>query len=164
MIVIDIGCARHGNDYSIERLIEEFHPEILYGFDPHPATTAVPPGQCDSYAIDDTVVFVERLAAWIYDGEIGFRQDGLNSWITELKGAEQVRCFDLAKFIENRAPDKEIVLKIDAEGSEYDLLRHLILRGADKRLKLAWIEWHEPDRGRAKIEEEISCEIAEWRW
>lgn len=163
-IVIDIGCARYGGDYSIERLVEEFHPDILYGFDPNPATTDVPAGQCDSYMSGDTAVFVERMAAWTYRGKVGYVADGLNSWVTTMKEADLVECFDLADFIERRPAGSEIILKIDAEGSEYDLLRHLILKGADERLKLAWVEWHEPDRGRAQIEEEISCELVEWRY
>src|SRR3990170_8813696 len=79
MIVIDVGCARYGGDYSIERLIEEFHPDLLYGFDPNPVTTQKPPGECDAYVIEGTTVFIERLAAWTYRGQIGYLEDGLNS-------------------------------------------------------------------------------------
>lgn len=168
MIVIDVGCARYGNDYSIERLLEEFKPDYLYGFDPGwekdmfwPAADLDP----------KTIIHIQKTAAWIYHGEIGFQSDGLNSWVTEMNGAPQVPCFDLAEFLFDvsgvRVDDGkpvEVVLKIDAEGSEYDLLRHLINKGADKLLKLAWVEWHEPDRGRAAIEAEIACPLEEWRW
>lgn len=159
--VIDIGCARHGNDYSIERLIDEFSPDVLYGFDPSEAIRGSTDGLAERG--DDTQVFLSQQAAWIYDGEIGFREDGLGSWVTELKGAPKVQCFDLATFILSLDAD-DIVLKMDCEGSEYDLLRHLILKEVDDRVRLAWIEWHEPDRGRAKIEEEWRGEMAEWRW
>ncbi len=159
MIVIDIGCARYGGDYSIERLIEEFKPTWLYGFDP-----VEPLGR--AYTEGSTTVFINAngaAAGWTYDGEIGFREDGLNSWVTEVKGAPQVPCFDLARFIVGLDAN-DIVLKIDAEGSEYDLLKHLMASGADALLALAWIEWHQPDRGRKLIEEHIACEIREWRW
>jgi hypothetical protein len=58
---------------------------------------------------------------------------------------------------------------MDAEGSEYELLDHLIEAGADKLLKLAWIEWHpfgvkNPAMRRKWIEDNIACEITEWRW
>lgn len=172
MIVIDVGCARYGNDYSIERLIEEFHPSVIYGFDPNqgPDEYPHPPNPLDAPTgpTSGTSVVIEKKAAWIYDGEIGFQSDGLNSWVTEMNGAPKVPCFDLARFILEEMPyyepPHEIILKIDAEGSEYDLLRHLIAKGADKLLKLAWVEWHEPDRGRAQIEAEISCPLEEWRW
>lgn len=182
MIVIDIGCARYGNDYSIERLIEEFHPSTIYGFDPNQGSDEYPwpsvPSAGPTGVTTATSVIIEKKAAWIYDGEIGFQSDGLNSWVTEMNGAPQVPCFDLADFIvskwkvsfargyegEFERMEEEIVLKIDAEGSEYDLLRHLINKGADKLLKLAWVEWHEPDRGRAAIEAEIACPLEEWCW
>ena len=164
MIVIDVGCARYGGDYSIERLIEEFHPDLLYGFDPNPATTQKPPGECDIYVIEDTVVFIERLAAWTYRGQIGYLEDGLNSCLTNREDVAKVECFDLADFILRRPEDAEIILKIDAEGSEYDLLKDMMVKGADQRLKLAWVEWHSPDRGRKLIEDHIACEIQEWRW
>lgn len=170
MIVIDIGCARYGNDYSIERLIEEFHPSIIYGFDPNQGPDEYPwlpnPPAGPTGPTTATSIVIKKKAAWIFDGEIGFQSDGLNSWVTDMNGAPRVPCFDLANFIFDIFIGKkhEIVLKIDAEGSEYDLLRHLISREADKLLKLAWVEWHEPDRGRAQIEAEISCPLEEWRW
>lgn len=160
-VVIDIGCARHGNDYSIERLIEEFSPDVLYGFDPSEAIRESTDGLVG--LATKTSVLLSQQAAWIYDGEIGFREDGINSWVTELKGAPQIKCFDLAEFILS-LDDDDIVLKMDCEGSEYDLLRHLILKGVDEKIRLAWIEWHEPDRGRAKIEDEWAGEMVEWKW
>lgn len=166
-IVIDIGCARYGGDYSIERLIEEFHPDVLYGFDPNPATTDKPAGQCEGYDLDGTAVFVERLAAWTHKGEIGYLEDGLNSCISH--SGEPVECFDLADYIRRRPDGAEVILKIDAEGSEYDLLEHLIETGADERLSLAWVEWHDLPDGthvsrRVDIERNIRCQVDEWRW
>lgn len=174
-VVIDVGCARYGGDYSLERLIEEFDPIMVYGFDPSDEIVASAGEDWERLNSDklkyltpsDCGVVLEQKAAWIYDGYIGFRSSGLGSWVTELRGAPQVECFDIATFIEKiveQVPKEEIVLKIDAEGSEYDILRHLIDRGTDGNLALVWVEWHEPDRGRAKIEEEIACKIVEWNW
>lgn len=159
--VIDVGCARYGGDYSIERLIEEFHPYVLYGFDP-----AWQVDMFDPPADLLTTVHVSTEAAWTFDGHVRFRVDGLGGQVTST--GPKVPCVDLARVIQEiAAPD--IVLKIDAEGSEYALLDHLIETGMDDCLKLAWIEWHpfgvpNTDARRRAIESEISCEITEWRW
>jgi hypothetical protein len=159
-IVVDIGAARYGNDYSIERLIEEFHPEVLYGFDPMPFVT-IPfaseiiansgEGTYGEYEVevDGCRVIVQGRAAWVYDGEIGLFRDGLSTHVVEDPRLEQVACFDLAGFlceVDSRhvhpSQSPAIILKIDAETAEYTLLEHLIATGHDRWLKLAWIEWH----------------------
>lgn len=165
MIVIDIGCARYGGDYSIERLQEEFKPEAIYGFDPNDALD--PYMDNAGYELDGTKVFLEKAAAWTFEGEIGYLSDGLNSSLTNREDVPKVHCFDLAVFIENLLeawPGREIVLKMDAEGSEYELLEHLMKTGTDKHLKLAWIEWHGSDTRRRHIEEHFACPVVEWRW
>lgn len=179
-VVIDIGCARHGGDYSIERLIEEYRPHELYGFDPADGSILDwMPFQTEIMAGDHTgarwtasddhegglrKIELVREAAWTYDGEIGFRQDGLNSWTTELRGAPRVPCVDIDRIVREVATPEhlDVILKIDAEGSEYDLLRHLMATGADQLVTLAVVEWHEPDRGRALIEDEFAAPIKEW--
>lgn len=172
MIVLDVGCARYGGDYSIERLIEEFHPDVLYGFDPNQGADEYPwsqhsPGGPTGPA-KATRILIRKEAAWIRNGTVRFVSDGLNSWVSAMSGQE-VPCVDLAEFIRDLPSDQEIVLKIDAEGSEYDLLPHLIQTRTDELLKLAWVEWHtrgieNAARRREAIEEAISCEIREWRW
>ena len=169
-IVIDIGAARYGGDYSIERLVNEFQPDMLYAFDPNPALTEKPPGECDAYLSGDTAVFAERMAAWTYRGTIGYLEDGLNSCLSH-HSAIQVECFDLADFIRRRPEGSEIILKIDAEGAEYELLDHLIETDADKLLSVAWIEWHpfgvkNPEMRRQWIEENIAdnVDLKEWHW
>jgi hypothetical protein len=158
-VVIDVGCARHGGDYSIERLIEEYDPHELYGFDPTLDVSTWPTPMPDR-----PVMCLRTVAAWTYDGEVGFRADGLNSWVTELRGAPKVPCVDLARVVREVAiPDHlDVILKLDAEGSEYDLLRHLMATETDRLLTLAVVEWHEPDRGRALIEEQFAAPIKEW--
>ena len=170
MIVIDVGCARYGGDYSIERLIEEFHPHILYGFDPNPVVPV-----SEMYEVFDdpvlTKVVLERKAAWIYDGEIGYVDTGLGSWITERTEEMRVKCLDLARFI-LELPKDEIALKMDAEGAEYEILEHLIATGANEMLSLVWLEWHpagapvnsRPDERRDAIEEGLGCELHQWNW
>lgn len=158
-VVIDVGCARWGGDYSVERLIEEYEPDVVYGFDPAKDVAKAMPRPL----MANITVALHRAAAWTFDGQVGYREDGLNSWITELKGAPQVRCVDIARVVREVAPGHmDVILKIDAEGSEYDLLRHLMVTGADQLLTLAVVEWHEPDRGRALIEEHFACPVKEW--
>ena len=175
MIVIDVGAARYGGDFSVERLIEEFHPAQLYAIDPNLSSDY-------EVAADDTQIVWMHAAAWIFDGEIGFIREGLTSCTTN-RTDEMVGCFDLARFIRQLPSDEEIVLKIDAEKSEYDLLEHLIATRTDELLQLIWVEWHciacgrgagghrpgceadpEGERRRSEIERDISCELAEWRW
>lgn len=160
MIVVDVGCARYGPDFSIERLIEEFKPDVLYGFDPIEQAYSEHPFWRDH---DGTNVEIIRKAAWTFDGEIGYLNPGLRGWISDRHGAPRVPCVDLARFVAE-LPDGRTVLKIDAEGAEYELLEHLIAHGVDRRLELAWVEWHAPDRGRESIEQRLACEVREWEW
>lgn len=179
-VVIDIGCARHGNDYSIERLIEEFHPKHLFGFDPHESIvdkSFVVHSADERGAMYETVVHLRRQAAWLYDGEIGFLSDGLNSCLSD-RDDKKVTCFDLARWIYEEMPAtdtdgtiSQVVLKMDAEGSEYDLLDRLIELGYDKLIHIAWIEWHpfgveDPEGRRKRIEDNIdkNVDLKEWRW
>ncbi len=160
-VVIDVGCAKYGGDYSIERLIEEFNPDVLYGFDP-----GWDPSQVER--IGTTILNITKAAAWTCDGEIDFVVAGLSGHVASETERHTVcvPCVDLAKVIEDahREHGGPLVLKIDAEGAEYDLLAHLIATGRDRLVDLAWVEWHQPDRGRADLEELFAGEVIEWRW
>jgi len=175
-VVIDVGCAKYGGDYSIERLLEEFNPQILHGFDPAwQADMFDPPEDLQA------VVHVSNEAAWTHDGKVRFTVGGLGGQVTST--GPELPCIDLARVVIEQYSvryerdkgndwtrnETGIVLKMDAEGSEYELLDHLIEAGADKLLKLAWIEWHpfgvkNPAMRRKWIEDNIACEITEWRW
>lgn len=171
MIVIDVGCARYGGDFSIERLISEFQPSIIYGFDPNQGPDDYPWPKPDlagpTGPTRATNIVIQKKAAWVHDGEIGFVGSGLGGRI-QTDAEHKVPCVDLARFIFS-LEGEEIVLKIDAEGSEYALLDYLIETDADTRLKLAWVEWHpfgtaSPEERRRSIEKRIACELVEWRW
>ena len=71
MIVVDLGCAAHGQWDSPRWLEERFHPRVIYGFDP-----IVEEG---TYLVNNTTVIVENKAAWTYDGELQFIPDGTAS-------------------------------------------------------------------------------------
>lgn len=173
-IVIDVGCAKHGDDESIPYLVKEFSPSFLYGFDPE--------DEEEVYKLDKTLVDVRPWVAWGYNGTIGFEENGLRGRVNETSGT-QVRCFALADFIGSISLDAEVVLKIDAEGAEYTLLPYLNATYADRRLRLALVEWHCPECGtggcfshddrcekcdahlpgkRSSIEASMGCEMRQW--
>lgn len=163
-IVIDVGSARYGEHHSIERLLDEFQPDVLYAFDPSWETEMYEPREHDT-----AYVIAAQTAAWTHEGTVPFKRDGLTGFISSLKNAEDVPCIDLAEFIRKQPEAAEIILKVDAEGAEYDLLDHLMEKGVDERLSLAWVEFHkfgcsDPKAARARIEQSIRCPLDEWPW
>jgi Methyltransferase FkbM domain len=162
--VIDVGCARYGGDFSIERLIDKFHPDVLYGFDPSWDESMFTPWDGIT-----TKVIVSKRAAWTHSGQVRFLDDGLNGQIGDAEHWPFVPCVSLARFIRQLSTADEVILKMDCEGSEYELLEHLMFKGVDERLSLAWIEWHprgvaDPAERRASIERRIRCPLDEWLW
>lgn len=156
-VVIDVGAARYGGDYSIERLIEQFEPTHLYAIDPS--------AELQAPEVEGVVIELIQAAAWTEDGMIGYRADGLNSWVTRDPRAPQVRCLDLGRFIielEEKHAGEKIVLKLDCEGSEWNILPNLHARGIDELLDVAIVEWHGDQETREQIEQGFFCEVREW--
>lgn len=164
MIVVDVGCMSypdHPGDQSIPRLIERFRPFVLYGFDPHPDLI-------EGWTVQaGTSVRLRRLAAWTYDGEVGYTRkpvvlNDLRAFTSEAEDSpEVVPCFDLAAALTRLAHVD--VLKIDVEGAEYVLLPHLITTGALELVDLLLIEWHEtPNSPQAILERLIPCTVEAW--
>lgn len=166
MIVIDVGCARYGADYSIERLVEMFRPAKVYGFDPAQGLGEYPWEPNPKMANLEVAIY--KGAAWTYTGEVRFQADGLVGHIVEDESAPLVPCIDLAAFIEEM-PEGPVILKIDAEGAEYELLEHLIDTGSINRLTRLLVEWHPRHEGKRRraIEEGLRrAEVVteQWRW
>ncbi len=164
MIVIDVGCARLGGDYSVERLIDWYHPDVLIGFDPTAKVAEAMPAD-----LQGTNVVLRREAAWIEDGEIGYFADGVNSQVGNSPGWPKVRAVDLARVIRELPEEEEVIIKIDAEGAEYELLEHLLATGAIDRVSRLLIEWHPRHEGgrRRAIEEGMRARGVvweQWRW
>lgn len=132
MIVIDVGCATHGSADSIAALIEEFHPRLLYGFDP-----AVGGDWADER--DDTLIILIPTVAWTYNGTVGFDSKAQLGTVSDT--GVQTPCLDLTEFVLAQ-PEEPTVVKIDAEGSEYALLPHLRATDADLRIERMLVEWH----------------------
>lgn len=153
MNVIDVGCAQYGGVKSIDRLIEEFRPETLIGLDPGAEDLA--------YEQNGTSVATVCAAAWTYDGEINYRGPGLGGHVTSDSVPGRARCIDIVPLIEKFAP---VVLKLDAEGGEYELLEHIRAHDADLHITLAWVEWHGYDyERRARICDALRCNVGTWR-
>ena len=177
MIVVDVGCARYGGDYSLERLIEEFKPRLVYGFDPSNEIVAtagdtwsrMSPEKLHYVTPAGVIVILEQKAAWTFDGEVPFLFDTLGGCITGRSDQAKVECFELARFIKELPDEDELVLKMDCEGSEYEVLEHLMSKGVDERISFLWIEWHDfgvldPTERRKSIERRLRCQMDEWRW
>lgn len=157
MIVVDVGCVGWVDEVSIEPLVERFQPSTLYAFDPYPQLT---PGM---EMIGSTRVIRERRAAWIFDGDVGYVENGTRSRVRAGSRAV-VPCFDLATWL--RLLDEPVVLKLDVEGAEYPLLERIHALGVDEeRLDLLLVEWHElpelePERD--SLLARLRCPVEEW--
>lgn len=149
MIVVDLGCKSHGNERSIEPLIERFKPQILYGFDPHPQLSEGITGE------GRTTVVTARKAAWVFTGESRYHQNGSESHL-DPDGTATVETFDLAAWL-HAFPLVPIVLKMDVEGAEHVLLPHLAHTHADRLLDLILVEWHGQPRP-----VELACKVEPW--
>jgi hypothetical protein len=140
LTVIDVGCAKYDGDESIPYLLEEFKPDVLIGFDP-----MVGPLIENNNEDRVTKVLLYPWIAWLYDGHVGFVQAGLSSHVDEFFAPDHP-CIDLRRVVSEI--DGEIILKMDAEQSEYKLLPALREDDLDLRIKLLWIEWHCQECGR----------------
>lgn len=124
MIVVDVGCADHGYERSLVTLIDRFHPEALYGYDPQ-ATRA-------DYTVGGTRVVVEPAAVWTFTGTIGMAGTGTTRTI---QGSGHVECLDVLGVVPAGA-----VLHLDCEGAEFRIVQRLIDHQVDLRLLI--VEWH----------------------
>ena len=133
MIVVDLGCCEHYGEISVEPLLDRFHPDILYGFDP--ALEA--PLQ---YQVGETQVELSSVAAWLFDGEVGYIFDGLRSRIGDFD--PRVRCFDFPVWLRGLGA-QNVVCKMDIEMAEIPLLEAMHEGGEDELLSLLLVEWHD---------------------
>lgn len=176
-IVVDLGCARFshigGGLNSVALLIERFHPEHLYGFDPLITV--------EEATVEGTHVKTSTSAAWIWDGVIDYAEDGVASCLApdgdpllprhmshKPQPPKTVACFDLARFLSDLS--EPAVVKMDCEGAEYLLLTWLLATGAIRTVELLLIEWHAQTRDReawrARLEPEVRavCAVEEWAY
>jgi FkbM family methyltransferase len=116
-------------------------------------------------------------AIWISDGVVKFNQENTelsrsgspndgqsitDGWASSVdnigfvwKGYEEsinVKCIDFSKFIESLDINVKIICKLDIEGSEFVVLRHLISTGVISRISEFYIEFHEWTMNNESIE------------
>lgn len=144
LTVIDVGCATYGGDNSIDYLLEEFKPDKLIGYDPNVFPESGEPIRFEAPGRADLVL--NNAAAWLHNGTVRFVGSGLSGYVTDKLVGREVPCIDLCELVANL--EGEIILKMDAEGSEYHLLPALIEDGLDEKIKLLWVEWHCLECGR----------------
>lgn len=134
-IVIDVGCATHGGDQSLQTLVDELNPLEIWGFDPA--------ARDRGYVVGETTIIESTSAAWIFDGLIGFKIASLGGHVTAKEPAT-TPCIDLARFILDMQipPHTPLIVKMDCEGAEYELVPHLASTGADLKIDMLMIEWH----------------------
>jgi FkbM family methyltransferase len=57
-------------------------------------------------------------------------------------GSIEVETIDLSEYVKTLIPDYEIYLKLDIEGSEYDVLEHMINEKTIDSIKKLFVEFH----------------------
>lgn len=168
MIVVDVGCHPHGNEESVNKLIERFRPSILFGFDPYPLLE-----EGVIYTAGTTIVR-RRVAAWTHANHLPYRVEGhegvpgIASGIVAPNDATHiVDGIDLPAFLSALPADDGLVLKLDCEGAEYPLLAALHRLDVDERLSLVLVEWHPEELAHQfyLVPEDrpvLRCPVEEW--
>ena len=160
MIVLDVGCRTHGEKNSVAELIDYYAPDLLLGWDLLPDLVE------GTTCIKDTIVVTRRGAAWTYTGHLKYLYDGIHTRISDA-GREHVPCFDIAAVVEALPTGDGLILKVDVEGTEMTLLRHLLHRGVASNITELLVRWHADhalgDSGeRALVEEDWPGGIRTW--
>lgn len=168
MIVVDVGAMAYDRDESIAPLIDRFHPDVMFAFDPHPDFEE------GVDHLDGSVVISRRLAAWTFGGDVPFAVEGIRSGIPACarEGSAshsdpgekfgRARSFVLAAFLRTLPPP--LVLKLDVEGAEYPLLNQISANHVDERLALVLVEWHSEELAHDLYgpRPELQCPVEEW--
>jgi FkbM family methyltransferase len=92
-------------------------------------------------------------AVWTQDCDMDFHlcSNNLGSSLLKSKlgkhhrhiGKVKVKAINFSKWIkENFSKDDFIVLKMDIEGAEYDVLRHMVDQGSIYYIKELYVDWH----------------------
>jgi hypothetical protein len=163
MIVVDVGCHPQGPEESVHRLIDRFSPDLLLGFDPDPSLAE------GVERVGGTVVVRRRAPAWVDASQVRVVLDGITTGVEPhfaggpADDSVSMTAIDLPALLA-ALPDGEVVLKVDAEGVEYPLLRCLAASGLDRRLARVLVEWHPPETAHGLYDDrpELACPVEEW--
>lgn len=98
---------------------------------------------------------VREEAIWIEDGimpfyisvdkwgDLGCTLDSSKTEKLDLENPRIVKTIDISKFIDNFSDNDYLILKLDIEGSEYEVISKLIETEKIKKIKEIYIEWHD---------------------
>lgn len=145
-VYIDLG-ARNGDTL----LALQSHYAKCIAFEPNPTMFKIL--SKNKYPnCDDTLFY--KAAAWKSDGKISFYEDKRSKYQwgsslikrPDMKDSQRVEItvdsIDIVKTIEN-IDSNAIVLKIDIEGAEYELVKHLLKNpNVFQKVQFVLIEWH----------------------
>jgi FkbM family methyltransferase len=109
-------------------------------------------------SLGHTVYLYDKTAACTFNGFIDFYLDIKNKYFdyggSSLKKnhrdvvrsgfkKSKVRCVDIAEIISKYQPSDIVIVKMDVEGSEYDLLQDFIVKNVSKLIDLMVVEYHD---------------------
>jgi len=151
-IFIDLGAYDGDTIEKALKLYPDF--DSFYAFEPYPPNFKK---LLQKYEGDKRIVLFEKAVAK-YDGKANLflhknlkNNNGADEGSTleksknniNLNNFAEVQTIDFSKFIlENFNTSDEIILKIDIEGTEYDLLEKMIADKSIKYIKKIYCEWH----------------------
>jgi FkbM family methyltransferase len=132
-------------------------------------------------------ITIYNAAVWVENGFILFSQEmqgdnnpigqgssivGIGFEHKNLLPPQPILSIDFSKFIEMLPEDSNIICKMDIEGAEFSVLRHLINEGTINRLNKIYVEFHErfmkDESKESKLEliemiKNLNIEIHEWK-
>lgn len=158
-IFIDCGFYK-GIGTSLFRRTEDYTPDfVFYGFD----ASILDIKSAQSKHKD---VILSNNAVWTYDGKLKFylssRRRGQANGVFHNASAKrekeiEVPCIDFGKWIINNfKKDDFIVLKMDIEGSEFEVLQSMINDGSIRYIDIAYIEFHHKRDPYKQIREQLN--------
>lgn len=144
------GLRQFINKYSIDEnwIVETFEPE--------------PSCELSKHISDLSYVKINNAAIWTYSGKVTFSryESNLEGSSVECLMSEgycsdpksegyrkhddlvEVDCVGISELLNKYNDDDFIVVKMDIEGSEYNVIRKAIQDGTIKKVNDIWVEWH----------------------
>jgi len=176
-VFIDCGANNGCSVRMFRGLYDKEEIYEIHSFEPNPVF---------DHWFDDLEVNLIKKAVWIRNEELTFYQienlrDGMESGASTLNEKKakshnnvivhelKVEAIDFSEWVFNNFdPEDEIVLKMDIEGSEYEVLHKMIDDGTIKFINKLYIEFHWQKVGLTKsdhnylLERLGDIEIQEW--
>ena len=78
-----------------------------------------------------------------YWGDLGCTLDKTKKEKLDLENPRIVDCIDISNFLDSFIDNEYIILKLDIEGSEYEVINHLIDTGRINKIKELCVEFHD---------------------